>query len=101
MERALPQGLNRQRKNSGSRVKMAKEARPRLKPAVFYWPYARVETLASLRREFFGSLWSTRLFSAVFGTRPRGYAGHALRRSRFRKRVLEFLFDICEIGEIA
>jgi hypothetical protein len=39
-------------------MEMAKKARPRLKPTLICWLYARVETLASLRREFFRRLWS-------------------------------------------
>jgi hypothetical protein len=32
------------------------KARPRLKPTILHWLYARVKTLASLRREFFRML---------------------------------------------
>ena len=41
--------------------KWRKRARPRLKPTVFHSLYARVETLVSLRREFFRSLRNPRL----------------------------------------
>ena len=46
--------------------KWRKRARPRLKPAVFHSLNARVETLASLRREFFPQPVKPRSFWLAF-----------------------------------